>query len=373
MGNLLFRKISSDIAYFFLIASVSITLIIWVIQSVNYLDIVTEDGYSLKIYFVYSVLSLPKIFSKILIFIYFISCFFIINKYQENNEILVFWTNGIKKINLINFLLRFSIIFLVIQFILTVFLVPYTQNLSRIYIKNSNIDFLPKLLIEKKFINIFKNVTVFIDKFDRKGKITKIYINEKLDDNSSKIIMANKGEILKDNDQYILKLFDGNIINSNKNNFYNINFKETNYDLTNFSSKTVVHQKIQQVKSKNLLDCVYNFYFNKKVKNIECENRQIKSILEEAYKRIVMPLYIFILSLIASSLLIKPKSNKYIKYYKSLILCSGFLFVVISQLGFNLLVKNLTLDMLIIFCPLIFVFCFYVLIFFKSNFNFKYL
>ena len=89
MGNLLFRKISSDIAYFFLIASVSITLIIWVIQSVNYLDIVSEDGYSLKIYFVYSVLSLPKIFSKILIFIYFISCFFIINKYQENNEILV--------------------------------------------------------------------------------------------------------------------------------------------------------------------------------------------------------------------------------------------------------------------------------------------
>ena len=108
MGNLLFRKISSDIAYFFLIASVSITLIIWVIQSVNFLDIVSEDGYSLKIYFVYSVLSLPKIFSKILIFIYFISCFFIINKYQENNEILVFWTNGIKKIKLINFIEIFN-------------------------------------------------------------------------------------------------------------------------------------------------------------------------------------------------------------------------------------------------------------------------
>ncbi len=373
MGNLLFRKISSDITYFFLIASVSITLIIWVIQSVNYLDIVSEDGYSLKIYFVYSILSLPKIFSKILIFIYFISCFFIINKYQENNEILVFWTNGIKKIKLINFLLKFSIIFLIIQFIFTIFLVPYTQNLSRIYIKNSNIDFLPKLLIEKKFINVFKNLTVFIDKFDKQGKISKIYINEKLDDNSSKIIMANKGEILKENETYILKLFNGNIVNSNKNNFYNINFKETNYDLANFSTKTVVHQKIQQVKSKDLFDCIYNFYFGKKFENKECENREIKSILEEAYKRIIMPLYIFILSLISSSLLIKPKSNKHIKYYKSFILLSGFLFVIISQLGFNLLVKNFSIDILIIFSPLIFVFCFYLLIFFKANFNFKYL
>ena len=86
-----------------------------------------------------------------------------------------------------------------------------------------------------------------------------------------------------------------------------------------------------------------------------------------------MPLYIFILSLIASSLLIKPKSNKYLKYYKSFILLSGFLFVIFSQLGFNLLVKNFIIDMLIIFCPLIFVFGFYVLIFFKANFNFKYL
>ena len=286
---------------------------------------------------------------------------------------MVFWTNGIKKIKLINFLLKFSIIFLVIQLILTIFLVPYTQNLSRIYIKNSNIDFLPKLLIEKKFINIFKNLTVFIDEFDKQGKISKIYINEKLDNNSSKIIMANKGEILIENDKYILKLFNGNIINSNKNNFYNINFKETNYDLTNFSSKTVVHQKIQQIKSKDLFDCTYNFYFDKKFENNECENRQIKSILEEAYKRIIMPLYIFILSLIASSLLIKPKSNKYTKYYKSFILLSGFIFVIISQLGFNLLVKNIALDIIIIFCPLIFVFCFYVLIFLKSNFNFKYL
>ena len=97
------------------------------------------------------------------------------NENQENNEILVFWTNGIKKINLINFLLKFSIIFLIIQFIFTIFLVPYTQNLSRIYIKNSNIDFLPKLLIEKKFINIFKNLTVFMDEFDKQGNFNLIY------------------------------------------------------------------------------------------------------------------------------------------------------------------------------------------------------
>ena len=115
MTNLIYRKLSTDIIYFFLTASLSITLIIWVIQAVNFLDIVSEDGHSLKIYFTYSILSFPKIFSRILVFVFFISCFYIINKYDENNEILVFWTNGIKKINLINFILRFSIIFMILQ------------------------------------------------------------------------------------------------------------------------------------------------------------------------------------------------------------------------------------------------------------------
>lgn len=373
MGKLLFRKISSDIAYFFLTASISITLIIWVIQAVNYLDIVSEDGHSLKVYFNYSILSLPKIFSKLLIFVYFISCFYILNKYEENNEILVFWTNGIKKIKLINFLFKFSILFLIIQLFLTIFLVPYTQNIGRLYIKNSNIDFLPKLLVEKKFINVFKNLTVFLDEFDKEGNITKIYINEKLDDNSLKIIMADKGEILKIDDKYILKLFNGNIINSNINNFYNINFKETNYDLSNFSSKTVVNQKIQQIETKILFTCVYNFYFGEKNDNNVCKNREIKSILEESYKRIIVPMYIFILSLISSCLLIKPKSSRYLKYYKGFIFMCGFIFIIISQIGFKFLVQNTIIDIIVISSPLIFILIFYFFLFFRAKFNFKYL
>jgi len=237
MNKLLFRKLSQDIIYFFLSASLSITLIIWVIQAVNFLDIVSEDGHSLRVYFAYSILSLPKIFSRILIFIFFISCFYIINKYEENNEILVFWTNGIKKISVINFMLRLSILFIIFQLFLSLYLVPLTQNLSRIYLKNSNVDFLPSLITEKKFINVFKNLTIFVDRYDQKGNIKKIYINEKLNNNSSKIIVAETGKILKIEDQFIIKLFNGSIINSNENKFYNMNFKETEYDLSNFSAK----------------------------------------------------------------------------------------------------------------------------------------
>ena len=71
MNKLIFRKFSLDIINFFLIASFSITFIIWIIQAVNFLDLVSDDGHSLKVYFYYVGLNL-KIFSKTVIFVYFI-------------------------------------------------------------------------------------------------------------------------------------------------------------------------------------------------------------------------------------------------------------------------------------------------------------
>ena len=81
MKKLIFKKFAKDVFQFFLLVSISISLIVWVIQAVNFLDIVTEDGHGFKVYFLYTLLSLPKIFSKILPFIYFISLFYIFLKY----------------------------------------------------------------------------------------------------------------------------------------------------------------------------------------------------------------------------------------------------------------------------------------------------
>ena len=100
MKKIIFKKLSNEILIFFLIFSVAITLIVWVIQAVNYLDIVTEDGHSFSVYFNYTLLSLPKIFSQLLPFIFFLSVFYIINLYEEKNQLLIYWTHGVTKIEL---------------------------------------------------------------------------------------------------------------------------------------------------------------------------------------------------------------------------------------------------------------------------------
>ena len=42
MKKLIFKKLLFDITVFFLISSVTLGLIVWVIQAVNYMDFITE-------------------------------------------------------------------------------------------------------------------------------------------------------------------------------------------------------------------------------------------------------------------------------------------------------------------------------------------
>ena len=162
MKKLIFRNIFKDITYFFIITSLSLTLIVWVIQSVNYLDFVSEDGHGIKVYFMYSLLSLPKIFNRLILFVFFISVFFTISKYEENNEILIFWSYGIKKSEFVNKIIKFSFLFFIISIIFSALIVPKTQDLAKSYIRDSNIDYFPSLIKTQHFNDTANDLTIFV-------------------------------------------------------------------------------------------------------------------------------------------------------------------------------------------------------------------
>ena len=72
MKKIIFRKFLADCSIFFIISLAAASIIIWVFQAVNYLDIIIEDGRDYIVYFNYTLLSLPKIISKILPFAFFL-------------------------------------------------------------------------------------------------------------------------------------------------------------------------------------------------------------------------------------------------------------------------------------------------------------
>ncbi len=379
MNKLIFRKFSLDIVNFFLLSSFSITFIVWIIQAVNFLDLVSDDGHSLNVYFYYVSLNLPKIFSKTIIFVFFISIFYVVNKYNNSNELIVFWSNGIKKIHFINFILKFSILFLVLQLFLNLIVIPKSQSLGRIYLKESNIDFLPKLISEKKFINVVKNLTIFVEDYKKGDRLKKIYINEIIDKKKSKIIVAESGIIFKKNNNYFLKLFNGGITNINDKNLFTLNFAETDYDLSNFSTKTITHPKIQELDSFVLINCIKKIFLNKNIdknriikskdEKDNCEGRRISTISEELYKRLVLPFYTLIISLIGASLILEPKAKYLMKFHKLNIFLTGTFVIILSQISLKFFLISIDIAYIILFLPIFLVLFFYLLLSMISKFK----
>ena len=108
--KLIFRKFFLDNTYFFLSTIITLGFIVWVIQAVNFLDFVTEDGHGLSVYFKYSLLNFPKILSRLFPLIFFISLFYTINKFEDNNELKIFWINGINKLKFVKNLVIYSLV-----------------------------------------------------------------------------------------------------------------------------------------------------------------------------------------------------------------------------------------------------------------------
>ena len=370
MKKIIFNNLLKEILFFFLISSFALTLIIWVIQAVNYLDIVTEDGHSFKVYFLFTILSLPKIFSQSLPFVFFLSVFYIISDFEDKNQLLIYWSHGIGKLQVVNKIIQLSIIFALVQIFFSTIIVPFTQDKSRSFIRNSNLDFFPNLIKPKKFIDTVKGLTIFIEKKNDSSSYDNILLKDESNKNNTQIIIAKKGKILLRDNKKILILDNGEIIRINNNKkTTSFNFKTTQFDLEKYSSKTTKTPKIQEIATINLLKC-FNFLINTNnsntiIKNLKCNSGFLKNIYQELYKRIYLPIYIVLLSLISSLILLKSKNTQGYFLFKIKIFLIGVFFIIISDILLNFTGNNITNDLIYLIIPILSFFMIYQILVLK--------
>tara|TARA_B100000401_G_scaffold71824_1_gene43944 strand:- start:145 stop:1296 length:1152 start_codon:yes stop_codon:yes gene_type:complete len=358
--KIVFKKFLSDNTYFFLLCAVSLSLIVWIIQAVNFLDFISEDGHSFDIYFYFTALNFPKIFKNILPFIFFISLFYTISKYEDKNELKIFWINGINKIKFSNVLIKYTFLFFVFQLFLSSLLSPVLQDRARSFLKTSNMDFFPSLMQEKKFIDTVDKLTIFIQNKNSSEEFENIFLKDDLSTNKSQIIYAKKG-LLKDiNGVRKLILFDGKFLNTDEKKTTVFNFSQTEFDLTNYVTKSITHPKVQELTTHLLLKCNYSFYIEKNQSrffkfrdaNILCNENFVKEINQELFDRLIKPLYLFLIAVIACFLLTRYKEAHKYKLHKTYIFAIGIVTIIFSEMSVNYAGKNLNNTIIFYILPL---------------------
>ena len=336
MEKLLFRKLITDISLRALTIAFTIGLIVWIIQAVNYLDFVIDDGHNFKIYFLYNLHNFPKIIQRILPFVFAISIFFELIKYEKNNELLIFWTNGVTKQTLIKNLINFTLIVMLIQVLIGGFISPNNQFKARIILKNSNMDFLPNLIKQGKFIDTISGLTIFINHKTDNNSFENIYIQEgefvDFREEDSQIIYAKEGFFINE-DKKLFRLLDGKVISNNNNKLMSFEFDKIDYDLSKFSSRSIKKPKIQELSSIRLIKCSISLISGKKyIDNLfNCEIDKSKNFNQELYKRFIKPFYLPILTLVCCFLLSFSKEHHNYTLKTIKIFIYVFLILVLSE------------------------------------------
>jgi len=309
----------------------SLACVVWAVQAVNFLDLVTEGGHSLRLYFSYTLLSLPKIIARLMPFSFLIALVITILKFEKDNELIILWTSGLNKIKIVNLVLLISILVTLFQLIMSSTISPQALYMSRGIIKNSDLSFFPSLVKEKKFNDTVKGLTIFVES-KKNNNLKNIFLRDDSDNSESSTIIAKSGYVIKKGGYDFLILFDGIVQKEKvKNNevkeskISTINFTKTEINLSRYAAHTITHPKIQERSSLALFACLVKFtnsiFPNFNLNDWASENcyywtdeadmkRNANEYLNELNRRFILPFYIPLIALISCFLLSSKRENK---------------------------------------------------------------
>ena len=364
----------------FLISLISASIIIWVFQAVNFLDIIVEDGRDFQVYLNYTLLNLPKIISKIIPFAAFFSFSYVLQKYELNNELMIFWNFGINKIELVKFFFKFSIILMAFQMLLTTYIVPTSQGFSRSLIKNSSVDFFESFVKPKKFNDNIKSLTIYADQKDKDGTLRNIYLKKDSGNKKYQITVAKTGVFKTINNSKVLVLYNGQTINLLNNKITNFNFSKSDFTLSKLDSDVIVQTKVQETSTAQHIRCL-NHYFDKNLIlnpnkladapdfGLNCSLASLGNIFQEMYKRFVIPFYLPVLILISLLLIINSKESLLYNRYKNGIFITGLVIIILSESALRFVQNSFYANLKVAVAPIIIMTLLYYA--FKLKFNTK--
>ena len=372
MKKLLYRKLFLDYMNFFFIALICSSLIIWIFQAVNFLDIMVEDGREYKVYLSYSLLNFPKIISRLLPFILFFSIYYVLVKYENNNELIIFWNFGEDKINFVNFIIRSSLFLFLFQIILTSLVVPKSQDLAKSFLRNSNVNFIGSFIKPKRFNDTIKGVTIYSENKDNDGYLYNLYIKKNIS-GGFELTYAKKGIFDQSKSIPVIVLFDGETVTNKNNKVTNISFAKSDFLLSNLKANTMTEQKNQELRTSYVMSCILFLnkinlsYFKKiqKTKLINCTEGNKINLIKELYKRLVIPFYIPILMLIPYLLILTSKEKSNYNKMKLFSFLTGVFVIIFSEGTIRFVSKEINENIFISIMPLILFTIFYLLFFYK--------
>lgn len=297
------RYFCKQILIGFLLISFSLMSIIWLSQSLRFLDLITSKGISAGIFIKLTSLLMPRIFTILSPIALFTSIIFTYNRMLSDQELVVISSSGVTPSRLAKPAVIFGLLLLISNIYIMNFGIPMSEKSFKDLewrIKN-NVSQL--MFRDGEFTNLQKQLTVFVSGHDDDGTVSNIIINDERNPKVKSILTAEKGVIVQTDQGPRIILINGNRqeINHAKNSFSSAVFSKYSVDFGLKGSQKKRKDSVRTHSFEELITALDN-------ESIDAQTQ--RKWFVEANRRITTPFMGLVFALIACVGLLTSNFNR---------------------------------------------------------------
>jgi len=328
-----------------ILVTTSLTCIIWLTQSLRFIEMIVNRGLSAGMFAYLTALLLPNFLVIVLPISLFLVIIFIYSKLITDRELLVMRASGLSQFALAKPALILALLVVGFGYLLNLYLVPQSYTEFRKLQWDIRYNYAHILLREGEFNQVANGITVYVRQRTKDGQLLGLLVHDQRKKDSHFTLMATKGAMVDTEKGARVIMFDGNrqSVDRTTNKMSILYFDYYAFDLASTGVTTMARYREPRERSIDEL-------FNIKALNPEMNKKEYGKFIVEAHKRLVSPLTSLGFALIALSCLIASSFSRRTQS-RQVILA---IFIMVALQGSALGLENLVAKQLE-FLPLLYI------------------
>lgn len=297
------RYIIKQIVVGFLLVTFSLMSIIWLTQSLRFIDLITNKGLSVAVFAEMTTLLMPRIFTVLSPIAVFAAVLFVYNRMLSDRELVVIKSAGIGPWENAKPAVIVGIVLCLFNIYVFNYGIPWSEKtFSELQWKVKN-DVSHLMFREGEFTTLQNNLTVFITTHEKDGLITGILVNDERNPKSKTTISAEKGRVVYTDSGPKIIMVNGTRqeIDNKTAQFTSVSFERYSVD---FGIKENNNRKAAGVRERPLGELL------SALNNPKLSAKDARRFFVEGNRRLISPLYNILFALLACTGLIIGNFNR---------------------------------------------------------------
>ncbi len=300
--RILNKYITKQIFIGFLLISFSLLAMLWLTQSLRFVEMVTRQGLPVYLFAKMTSLLMPRIFNVLSPIAVFVAVMFVYNRLIADRELVVMQSAGISPHENAT-----------AAFIIGIFMTLFNVYVMNVGIPASERSFrdlewrvknnITQMIFREGEFNTLKHgITVFIDKHEKDSSVSGIFVSDESKPNVKVTLTAEKGRLIQTPTGPRILFINGvrQEIDKTTYKFNSLAFSRYSAEFNTDSSA----KKNKSVREKNIIELLNS------AKDPSLSPQDVRKNVVEGHRRIIYPLYNLVFALLACVGLLVSNFNR---------------------------------------------------------------